>query len=160
MASLSLINIPGRETPSNEQPSTTINNNGSHAKQPQLISVPRRMRLLEGCDQIKMNKLLLNVTFPRSLGVVKLVMSPDATVADLIRTAVGIYVREKRRPLLIEPVDTLRFQLHYSPFTFECLDPDQKLMVMQSRSCFLCTKPPPWLSSAPLVGYIELDRIY
>jgi hypothetical protein len=49
-----------------------------------------------------MTKLLLNVTIERSLGPVQVVISPEKTTGDLIKAALEIYAREKRRPLLPE----------------------------------------------------------
>lgn len=63
-------------------------------------------------------KLLLNVSIERSLGPVQVVMSPENSVGDLVKRAMEIYVREKRRPLLVGN-DPHRFQLHYSQFSLE-----------------------------------------
>lgn len=82
-----------------------------------LISVP--MKLWQPPEtHRRMTKLLLNVTIERSLGPVQVVMSPENTVSDLIKAAVEIYVREKRRPLVKE-TDPHRFELHYSQFSLE-----------------------------------------
>jgi len=62
--------------------------------------------------------LLLNVTIERSLGPVQVVISPEKTTGDLIKAALEIYAREKRRPLLPE-TDPHRFELHYSQFSLE-----------------------------------------
>ena len=53
-----------------------------------------------------------------SLGPVHVVMSSENTVNDLIKVAIEIYVKEKRRPLL-EETDPKFFQLHYSQFSLE-----------------------------------------
>lgn len=62
--------------------------------------------------------MLLNVTIGRSLGPVQVVISPEKTTGDLIKAALDIYSREKRRPLLPES-DPHRFELHYSQFSLE-----------------------------------------
>lgn len=69
-----------------------------------------------GCRRL--TKLLLNVTIERSFGAVHVVLSPENTVGDLIKTAVEIYVKEMRRPVLTE-TDPHRFELHYSQFSLE-----------------------------------------
>lgn len=68
--------------------------------------------------QHKLTKLLVNVNIRDSLGPVNLVMSPENTVGELIRTAIEIYVKEKRRPLL-SSTDPLCYELHYSQFSME-----------------------------------------
>ncbi|XWS61898.1 hypothetical protein CRYUN_Cryun07bG0164000 [Craigia yunnanensis] len=50
----------------------------------------------------RLTKLLLNVNIESSLGPVHVVMSSKNTVNDLIKVAIEIYVKEKRRPLLEE----------------------------------------------------------
>lgn len=68
--------------------------------------------------QRMITKLLFKVTVDRILGPVQVVMSPEKTVGDLIKVAVEMYGKEKRRPLLTE-VDPQSFELHYSSFSFE-----------------------------------------
>lgn len=66
----------------------------------------------------KLTKLLLNVTIQRSTGAVHVLMSPEATVEDLISAALRQYVKEARRP--VGPsTDASGFDLHYSQFSLE-----------------------------------------
>ncbi|PKU78257.1 hypothetical protein MA16_Dca025554 [Dendrobium catenatum] len=60
----------------------------------------------------------MNVTLERSLGPIHVVMSPENTVMDLVRTAVEVYVKEGRRPLL-QCADPKGFELHYSQYSLE-----------------------------------------
>lgn len=86
-----------------------------------LISVPGRLWKVPEtlpANSHRLTRLLLNVTIERSLGPVHVVMSLENTVSDLIKAAVDIYVREKRRPLVKE-TDPHRFELHYSQFSLE-----------------------------------------
>lgn len=86
-----------------------------------LISVPGRLFKSPETrlgNSHRLTRLLLNVTIERSLGPVHVVMSLENTVSDLIKAAVEIYVREKRRPLVKE-TDPHRFELHYSQFSLE-----------------------------------------
>ncbi|KAL2469219.1 hypothetical protein Fot_50795 [Forsythia ovata] len=55
--------------------------------------------------RLKLTKLLLHVTIQRSLGAVYVLMSPDATVDDLITVALRQYTKEGRRPI----ISTARF---------------------------------------------------
>ncbi|KAK9147562.1 hypothetical protein Scep_006319 [Stephania cephalantha] len=71
-------------------------------------------------------KVLVNVTVERSLGRVQVVTSPDTRLEDLIKAVIEIYVKEKMRPLLTQ-THPHHFDLHYSQFTFECLDPNKEL---------------------------------
>ncbi|KAL2547458.1 putative protein-like [Forsythia ovata] len=89
--------------------------------------------------QRQLTKLLVNVNIEKSLGPVKLVMSPENTVCDLIKASIEIYVKEKRRPLL-DSTDPKCFELHYSQFSLQRLKPDEKLMNLGSRNFFLCLK--------------------
>lgn len=87
----------------------------------------------------KLTKLLLNVTIQGSVGAVQVLMSLENTVGDLIAAAVRQYVKEGRRPILASP-DPFRFDLHYSQFSLESLDREEKLTALGSRNFFLCTK--------------------
>ncbi|CAI9781452.1 unnamed protein product [Fraxinus pennsylvanica] len=87
----------------------------------------------------KLTKLLLNVTIQRSLGALQVLMSPDATVDDLIKAALRQYAKEGRRPI-ISSADSSGFGLHYSQFSLESLDRKEKLMALGSRNFFLCPK--------------------
>ncbi|KAG6678931.1 hypothetical protein I3843_14G104600 [Carya illinoinensis] len=66
----------------------------------------------------RLTKLLLNVTIQGSLGPVQVVMNPELTVSDLISSAVRIYAKECRRPVL-STTDLSMFDLHYSQFSLE-----------------------------------------
>ncbi|TMW86964.1 hypothetical protein EJD97_020648 [Solanum chilense] len=90
--------------------------------------------------QQKLTKLLVNVNIQNSLGPVNLVMSPENTVGELIRAAIEIYVKEKRRPLLNRS-DPLCYELHYSQFSMESLRKEEKLVNLGCRSFFVCPKP-------------------
>ncbi|KAJ0076631.1 hypothetical protein Patl1_36139 [Pistacia atlantica] len=88
----------------------------------------------------KLTKLLLNVNIERSLGPVHVVTSPENTVSDLIKAAIDIYLKEKRRPLL-KHTHPQFFALHYSQFCLESLKADEKLSNLGSRNFFMCSKP-------------------
>ncbi|XP_018833151.2 uncharacterized protein At4g22758-like [Juglans regia] len=87
----------------------------------------------------RLMKLLLNVTIQGSLGPVQLVMTPESTVNDLIATSVRIYAKEDRRPILVT-TDPAMFDLHYSQFSLESLDREEKVIALGSRNYFLCVK--------------------
>ncbi|KAL0460094.1 UNVERIFIED_CONTAM: hypothetical protein Slati_0636600 [Sesamum latifolium] len=89
--------------------------------------------------QPKLTKLLLNVTIQRSLGAVKVLMPLEATVEDLIATALRQYAKEARLPVL-PAGDASSFDLHYSQFSLESLDREATLMALGSRNFFLCPK--------------------
>lgn len=88
----------------------------------------------------KLTKLLLNVNIQRSFGPVHVILSVENTVGDLIKAVIEVYLKEKRRPLLME-TDARCFDLHYSQFSLECLKPEEKLTNLESRNFFLCPKP-------------------
>ncbi|CAN4119460.1 unnamed protein product [Withania somnifera] len=90
-------------------------------------------------DKLKLTKLLLNVTIQRSIGTIQILISLESTVKDLIAAALRQYVKEGRRPVLISgnPDD---YDLHYSQFSLESLDREEKLMGLGSRNFFLCPK--------------------
>ncbi|KAL0329644.1 UNVERIFIED_CONTAM: hypothetical protein Sradi_4951100 [Sesamum radiatum] len=88
----------------------------------------------------QLTKVLLNVNIQNSFGAVQVVMSPRNTVGELTKAAIGIYVKEKRRPLLGSS-DPQCYELHYSQFSLESLKPEEKLMELGSRNFFLCPKP-------------------
>ncbi|OMO80930.1 hypothetical protein COLO4_23855 [Corchorus olitorius] len=92
-------------------------------------------------QQQRLTKLLLKVNIEKSLGPLHVVMPSDNTVNDLIKAAIQIYVKEKRRPLLQE-IDPKFFQLHYSAFSLESLKPEEKLMNLGSRNFFLYMMKP------------------
>ncbi|OIT03157.1 hypothetical protein A4A49_57421, partial [Nicotiana attenuata] len=78
--------------------------------------------------QHKLTKLLLSVNIQNSLGPVHVVISPEKE----------IYVKEKRRPLLITS-DPRCYELHYSQFSLE--SKQEKVVNLGSRTFFLCPKP-------------------
>ncbi|XP_039139035.1 uncharacterized protein At4g22758-like isoform X2 [Dioscorea cayenensis subsp. rotundata] len=84
-------------------------------------------------------KLLLNVTVLQSPGPIQVVMSPENSVADLVRAAVEAFIREGRRPPLPFS-DPKAFELHYSQYSLESLKSEEKLMNLGSRNFFLCAK--------------------
>ncbi|TKW19505.1 hypothetical protein SEVIR_4G024500v4 [Setaria viridis] len=96
----------------------------------------------------RLTRLLVNVTVDRSLWPVHLVLSADATVADLVRAAVAAYVREGRRPPIhqhpggaAEGGDAADgFELHFSKYSLESLRPEEKVLDLGSRNFFLCAR--------------------
>nr|GMD99119.1 protein cornichon homolog 4-like [Ipomoea batatas] len=75
----------------------------------------------------KLTKVLLNVSFQNSLGPLRVVLSPENTVGDLITAAVEMYVKEKRRPLL-PAAHPGHYELHYSQFSLQSLREEEKLI--------------------------------
>lgn len=90
-------------------------------------------------ERRELTKLLLNVTIQRSLGAVQVVMPPEATVEDLIAAALRQYSKEGRR-MILPSTDPTGFDLHYSQFSLESLNKEEKLMALGSRNFFLCPK--------------------
>ncbi|CAI9768567.1 unnamed protein product [Fraxinus pennsylvanica] len=90
-------------------------------------------------ERRKLTKLLLNVTIQRSLGAVQVVMPPEATVEDLIEATLKQYTKEGRW-LILPSTDPSGFDLHYSQFSLENLDREEKLIALESRNFFLHPK--------------------
>ncbi|KAJ8568442.1 hypothetical protein K7X08_027975 [Anisodus acutangulus] len=90
-------------------------------------------------DKLKLTKLLLNIAIQRSIGPVQVLISLDSTVQDLIAAALRQYSKEGRRPVLTSgnPAD---YELHYSQFSLESLNREEKLIGLGSRNFFLCPK--------------------
>ncbi|KAF9676270.1 hypothetical protein SADUNF_Sadunf09G0121100 [Salix dunnii] len=86
----------------------------------------------------KLTKVLLNVTVQGSVGAVQVLMSLESTVGELIAAAIQQYTKEGRRSIIAN--DSSRFDLHYSQFSLESLDREEKLMALGSRNFFLCPK--------------------
>lgn len=84
-------------------------------------------------------KLLLKVTVLGSLGPVQMLMKPESTVGDLVETAVRQYINEARRPILPSRFGS-DFELHFSQFSLESLNREEKLVKLGSRNFFLCPK--------------------
>ncbi|KAK1261957.1 hypothetical protein QJS04_geneDACA020518 [Acorus gramineus] len=105
-------------------------------------------------QQHKLTKLLLNVTVQRSLGPVYVVISPESTVEDLIRAAIDAYTKEGRMPPLVGS-DPRLFELHYSQFSLENLDPKEKVISLGSRNFFMCPKRD---KAATVVGVDSCSR--
>lgn len=87
------------------------------------VSTPRPFKLplpaMETCDSLRPLKLLFNVTIENSLGAIQVLMLPEEdTVGDLIKAALVIYDRDKRRPLLRD-TDPNCYDLHYSPYNLQ-----------------------------------------
>ncbi|XP_019056205.1 PREDICTED: uncharacterized protein LOC109115958 [Nelumbo nucifera] len=88
----------------------------------------------------RMTKFLLNVAIQGSFAVVRVILPTNNTVEELIEAVIHIYTKEKRRPLLKE-TDSRHFDLHYSQYSFQSLNPKEKLINLDSRDFFLCLKP-------------------
>ncbi|KAL0312749.1 UNVERIFIED_CONTAM: hypothetical protein Sradi_5674200 [Sesamum radiatum] len=71
-----------------------------------------------GESRQQQTKVLINVNIQNSCGAVQVVMPPGSTVRELTKAAIGIYVRDKRRPLLGSS-DPECYELHYSQFSLE-----------------------------------------
>jgi len=84
------------------------------------------------------NKLLVNVTVAQSSGPLRLLLSSDAAVEDVIKATLLLYAKEGRKPLLSN--DPTSFGLHYSQFSIDCLNPTDKIKDLGSRNFFLCSK--------------------
>lgn len=106
---------------------------------PDLISGTGRVASSTEMVHPKLTKLLLNVTVQRSVGSVQVLISLESTVSDLVAAALRQYSKESRRPIL-QSLDPSCFGLHYSQFSLESLDPDEKLRELGSRNFFLCPK--------------------
>ncbi|KAL8138719.1 hypothetical protein V2J09_004720 [Rumex salicifolius] len=113
---------------------------GGFISVPAVAKLARRRPDRGGEGGKKLTKLLLNVNVQGSLGPVQVVMSPENTVQELIKAALDIYMRERRRPLLAHK-DLSCFQLHYSQFSLESIKPGEKLINLGSRNFFLCRNP-------------------
>ncbi|KAJ9706761.1 hypothetical protein PVL29_001969 [Vitis rotundifolia] len=112
-----------------------------------LISIPGKLKPPMSGASRRLTKLLLNVTIQHSFGPVQVVTSPENTVGDLIKEALAIYVKEKRRPL-VKQTNPECFELHYSQFSLESLKTGEKLINLGSRNFFLCQKPAKSLDSS------------
>lgn len=108
---------------------------------PELLSTKSTAMTPSQEGRPRLTKLLLNVMIQGSLGPVQVVITPESKVSDLIAAAVRIYAKEGRRPIL-PTVDPSQFDLHYSQFSLESLDREEKLIALGSRNFFLCPKRP------------------
>jgi len=90
-------------------------------------------------ESLSANKLLVNVTVEQSSGPLRLLLSKDATVEDVIKATLVLYAKEGRKPLLSK--DPTSFGLHYSQFCIDCLNSADKTKDLGSRNFFLCSKP-------------------
>ncbi|XP_008458628.2 uncharacterized protein At4g22758 [Cucumis melo] len=125
-----------------ESPTKTATTLRRPKTDPELLSfknlgLPASAPSLDG--RPKMTKLLLNVTIQGSLGPVQVLMSPEMTVADLVSATVRQYLKEGRRPIL-PTADPSAFGLHYSQFSLESLNKEEKLIALGSRNFFLCPR--------------------
>ena len=64
------------------------------------------------------SKVLVTVAVQRSMWPLHVMARAEWRVADLVAAAVGLYVRERRRPLL-PSADPSAFGLHYSQFSLQ-----------------------------------------
>ncbi|XP_058734118.1 uncharacterized protein LOC131605822 [Vicia villosa] len=103
-------------------------------------SLTSKMQTSSNDSILRPPKLLLKVTIENSLGAIQVLMLSEDTVEDLIKAALVFYEKEKRRPIL-KNYDPKSYDLHYSKFTFQSLKRDEKLLGLESRNFFLCSKP-------------------
>ncbi|CAL0314289.1 unnamed protein product [Lupinus luteus] len=105
------------------------------------VSTPRTLQPIETTNySLRQFKLLFNVTIHNRVGTIQVLMLPEDNVGALIKAALVIYDREKRRPLLRD-TDPNCYHLHYSPYNLQSLKPNEKLKNLGSRNFFLCSKP-------------------
>lgn len=90
-------------------------------------------------EALSVNKLLVNVAVEQSTGPLRLLLSKDATVEDVIKATLLLYAKEGRKPLLSN--NPTSFGLHYSQFCIDCLNLADKVKDLGSRNFFLCSKP-------------------
>lgn len=104
-------------------------------------------------------KMLLKVTVLRSLAPVQVLMTTESSVGHLIVAALRQYVKEGRRPIL--PSDEASdFDLHYSQFSLESLDKEEKLKELGSRNFFLCPRKVEGGVTTPFASCAkEADRV-
>jgi len=62
--------------------------------------------------------VVLHVTVAQSSGPLRLLLSKDATVEEVIKETLALYAKEGRKPLLSN--DPTSFGLHYSQFSIDC----------------------------------------
>ncbi|KAE9585797.1 hypothetical protein Lal_00010034 [Lupinus albus] len=86
-------------------------------------------------------KVLLKVTVIGSVAPVQVLIRPESTVGDLVMAALQQYVKEGRRPIL-PTMNANNFDLHYSQFSLESLERDEKLIDLGSRNFFMCPSKP------------------
>ncbi|OIW15804.1 hypothetical protein TanjilG_04339 [Lupinus angustifolius] len=87
------------------------------------------------------SKVLLKVTMLGSLVPVQVLMRPESVVGDLVTATLRQYVKEGRRPIL-GSMKASDFDLHYSQFSLESLDKEEKVIELGSRNFFLCPRKP------------------
>ncbi|KAL7123225.1 hypothetical protein ACP275_01G092300 [Erythranthe tilingii] len=73
-----------------------------------------------GEERRRLTKVLFNVTIQNSLGPVQVMMLPENTVAELMKAAIDVHVKEKRRPLMGSS-DPVCYELHYSQFSLQII---------------------------------------
>jgi len=96
------------------------------------------MKMNHPMEALSANKLLVNVTAAQSIGPLRLLLSADASVEDVIKSTLLLYAKEGRRPLLSD--DPASFGLHYSQFSIHSLKPADKVNDLGSRKFFMCAK--------------------
>ncbi|GLJ46409.1 hypothetical protein SUGI_0978050 [Cryptomeria japonica] len=102
----------------------------------------------EGCA-----KFVVNVSIAQSIGHLLLFVSNETTVADVIKATLDLYAKDGRSPSLGS--DPLSFRLHYSQFTFDYLDYNDKMEDLARRNFYLCPN-----TSKPITGCgTELEKI-
>ncbi|XP_057547840.1 uncharacterized protein LOC130826260 [Amaranthus tricolor] len=109
---------------------------------PDLTSAMRNGFVSPTSEEIKpkkLTKVLVNVTIQGSVGTVQVLISPELTVKDLISAALKQHAKEGRRPLT-SSTNFDEINLHYSQFSLESLERDEKIAELGSRNFFLCKK--------------------
>ncbi|KAK9665980.1 hypothetical protein RND81_14G151000 [Saponaria officinalis] len=112
-------------------------------KRPRTVPDLRAAAVAEGGGGVApkkvLTKVLMNVNIQGSVGAVQVLVSLENTVGELISAVVKQYLKEGRRPIILVN-DVVHFDLHYSQFSLECLDRDEKLAALGSRNFFMCKR--------------------
>jgi hypothetical protein len=103
------------------------------------------------------SKVLVSVSVQRSMWPLHVMASAEWRVADLVAAAVGLYVKECRRPLL-SSADPAAFGLHYSQFSLEGTFPGSSRISISDFALIDCQERPGHVSTQKKLELIRLSK--
>jgi hypothetical protein len=104
------------------------------------------------------SKVLVSVSVQRSMWPLHVMASAEWRVADLVAAAVGLYVKEGRRPMLAS-ADPAAFGLHYSQFSLEGTFPGSSRISISDFSLIDCQVRPGHVSTHKKLEFYPNSRM-
>ncbi|KAJ7548372.1 hypothetical protein O6H91_07G009300 [Diphasiastrum complanatum] len=125
---------------------SSISSVSQELNSPSYLALVKLFNQFQGMP-VESTKVLVTVTVLGSIGGLKMLVAADATVVHLIESALCVYAREGRLPVL--GFNLKAFELYLSPYSPQALPSQQSIKELGTRNFVLCPAKLPELQSEP-----------